>query len=490
MAKFKKYEIGEAIPIQLNLNTYIESDHLCKGIEKIVSELDISFIELNYSEKGQNAYHPLMLLSIIFYGYATGIRSGRKLAKACKEELVYMYLSKGHNPGKSVINDFRKANFQHFTNLFGQVLQKCMEAGLADPSLSIIDGSKLLANSSKRVTKTKEKYEKWQEYLLADIASLEKEQSEQSLNEEGQELEVEKKIKSKKKLVIKVENAIEQLSPLDEKAYLNLTDPDSLIMKGKKGDFDTNYNVQAGCGEDQIITYSDVVLDGNDKAQLIPALKGISKNTGKPVKQALADADYGTFDSLEYMDQNDIDGYVPYRNMNATYEKPYASGNFIYNKEKDTYQCPQKHDLAFYRTNKDNQTQFNYRNYRTDECRTCPFQKECCQKGTARRVIKREVREGLKEQMKEKLNSEEGKAIYKKRLHPIEAFFGQLKFNLGYQQFLLRGLEKVKAEFTLMCLTHNLRKLIIKFSIFSIIWTVLWRFLTLNFKKIIPPICQ
>jgi len=481
MSKFKKYEIGEEISVQLNLSTYLPSDHLCKELEKIVSELDIRFIEATYSEEGQNAYHPQMLLSVIFYGYATGIRSGRKLAKACKEDLAFLFLSKGYSPSKSVLNDFRRIHFRHFTNLFTQVLQKCMEAGLADPSLSIVDGSKLQANSSKRASKTKEQYEKWQEYLLADIASLEKEQS----SAQGQEdLEVEKKLQAKKDVVEKVEKAIEQLSPLDEKARLNLTDTDSVIMKGKKGDFDTNYNVQAACGEDQIITYSDVVVDGNDRAQLIPALKGIAQNTGKPIKQALADADYGTYDSLEYMDQNNIEGYVPYRNMNATYEDTYASGNFIYNKEKDTYQCPQKQDLIFYRTSTDNQSKLNYKNYRTDACLTCPFQKKCCKKkGTARRVIKREVRQGLKDKMKEKLNSVEGKAIYKKRLHPIEAFFGQLKYNLGYQRFLLRGLEKVKAEFTLMCLTHNLRKLVIYFAIFPVIWTVLWHFLTLNLKK-------
>ena len=134
MSKFKKYEIGEEISVQINLSTYLPSDHICKEMEKIVSELDIRFLEDTYSEEGQNAYHPQMLLSIIFYGYATGIRSGRKLEKACKEDLAFLYLSKGYRPSKSVINDFRKVHFQHFTNLFAQVLQKCMEAGLADPS--------------------------------------------------------------------------------------------------------------------------------------------------------------------------------------------------------------------------------------------------------------------------------------------------------------------------------------------------------------------
>ena len=113
------------------------------------------------------------MLSIIFYGYATGIRSGRKLATACEESIPFIYLSKGYFPKKSAINDFRKDNYPLFSDLFLQVLKKCMDAELAAPDLSIIDGSKMEANSSKKQTKTKEKYEKWQATLLQDISGLE-----------------------------------------------------------------------------------------------------------------------------------------------------------------------------------------------------------------------------------------------------------------------------------------------------------------------------
>jgi len=112
------------------------------------------------------------MLSIIFYGYSLGIRSGRKLAMACEESLPFIYLSKGYFPKKSAINDFRKDNYLYFSDLFVQVLEKCMDADLANPSLSIIDGSKLASNSSKGRSKTKEKYEKWQDHLLQDIATL------------------------------------------------------------------------------------------------------------------------------------------------------------------------------------------------------------------------------------------------------------------------------------------------------------------------------
>ena len=173
MATFKKYDIGEASPVVLDLANHLSSDHLCKQIEQVVSDLDASCIEEQYSGLGQHALHPKLLLSIIFYGYTTGIRSGRKLSIACRENLPFIYLSKGYFPGKSVINDFRKDNHQHFSDLFKQILVKCMELGLGDPKISISDGSKISAHSSKRRTKDLAGFKKWRQTLAEDIASLE-----------------------------------------------------------------------------------------------------------------------------------------------------------------------------------------------------------------------------------------------------------------------------------------------------------------------------
>lgn len=134
-------------------------------------------MEAKYSELGQNALHPKLMLCIIFLGYMVGIRSGRKLAQACGEQLPFIYLSKGYHPKQSSINDFRKDNYTHFEDLFLQVLKECQELGLGNASFSIVDGSKMEANSSKSRTKTKAQYEKWLESLSEDIACLEKELS-------------------------------------------------------------------------------------------------------------------------------------------------------------------------------------------------------------------------------------------------------------------------------------------------------------------------
>ena len=226
MQKFKPYAITESLELKIDLRDYLPSNHLCYHIESIVSSLDTTAIEAVYSTKGQNGFHPKMMLSILFYGYAVGIRSGRKLETACKEDLAFIYLSKSYQPGKTSINEFRRAHHLHFEGLFKELLKKCMEAGLIDTEQDIIDGSKIAANSAMKRTKTRGKYEKWLNHLLEDIAQIEQELSKlsdgstslQVDNSSTEQAEILSKAHATQQyLVDKVQGAIEALEDVDEK---------------------------------------------------------------------------------------------------------------------------------------------------------------------------------------------------------------------------------------------------------------------------------
>jgi len=257
-----------------------------------------------------------------------------------------------------------------------------------------------------------------------------------------------------------VKNTIKLLEDDETLKRINMTDPDAPIMKGKKGEFDTFYNVQIACNEDRIITHCDVVVSGNDKSQLIPVLEGAANNTNTKIKIALADADYGTFDSFEYMAKNDICGYVPFRNMNSCFDdKPFHISHFSYDVKHDFYVCPANEKLINVGTSIERSRDKKFWVYRTDACKQCTHKSNCYYKSASRRTIKREVRQHLRDEMKERLNDDDGKKIYNRRMHPVESIFGHFKHNLKFIQFLLRGIEKVNAEFTIMCLSHNLIKL-------------------------------
>jgi len=149
MAKFKPYQTGLESGWTLNICDLLGKDHLVFFIEHCVSQLDTSKIEATYSCLGPNAFHPKLQLSVLFYGYMQGIRSGRKLATACKEQLPFIYLSKGYFPKKTAINDFRKANVGYFKDYFQKFLT-LFDKNRKDASTSIFDGSKIAANASKR----------------------------------------------------------------------------------------------------------------------------------------------------------------------------------------------------------------------------------------------------------------------------------------------------------------------------------------------------
>ena len=175
MGKFKKYEIGIGQGMTIDIGQLLPKDHLAFFVERQVSKLDTSKIESRYSPLGQNALHPKLLLSVLFLGYMQGIRSGRKLATACSENIAFIYLSKGYFPKKTVINEFRRLNVDHFDNLFRQVLGLLGDSERIDASTSIFDGSKLGANASRYQSRDKATYERWLGHLSADIEAIKKE---------------------------------------------------------------------------------------------------------------------------------------------------------------------------------------------------------------------------------------------------------------------------------------------------------------------------
>jgi len=192
MARFKKYQTGNEEAMVVNITALLPKEHLVYFIENSLSQIDTSNLESNYSEIGRSGYHPKMMLSLLFYGYIKGIRSGRSIAKACEENIAFMYLSKRYFPKKTVINDFRRKHYKTFEQLFQQVLS-LFDKSDKDGSTSIFDGSKLRANASKKRTKTLAKYKKWRNYLAEDIKEIEEELSQGSQELSDEEVTVLKK---------------------------------------------------------------------------------------------------------------------------------------------------------------------------------------------------------------------------------------------------------------------------------------------------------
>lgn len=480
MTKFKSLHESQMPLMHLTPESYLEyvgelipQDHLCRMVKEVVFSLDTEPIEAKYSFLGQNSYHPKLLLSVLFYGYATGVRSSRKLSEKCISDHMYIYLMQCYRPDYRTISDFRKNNTREIERYFVDIVRIFSELGYKNVGKIYLDGTKIKGSASSKRTKDRAGFEKWLERLEEEIKDLIKEaaaidnQEDESCKLSSEQEELQKKLSNRKYLKSKIHEALEMLNDERKRKQLNLTDSDAHYMKsGGSKDIRPGYNCQAVSTEDGIIVVADAVTDANDHDQLEPMIEQTELNTGKKVDEVTADSGYGGYASYEYLEERGIDGYVPdmyfHQYKSGEYKKEensYHYSNFKYEVSSDSYICPEGKRLKYWKTRKKKtkSRQWNHKVYRGTECNIC-MKRSLCTKSKVRELLI-DIREPLLKRMREKLLSAEGALKYFKRQYTIEPIFGHLKYNLGYRNFLLRGREKVNAEFKLMCIGWNLKKM-------------------------------
>ncbi len=301
---------------------------------------------------------------------------------------------------------------------------------------------------------------------MKEVTAIDKEEDERYKAEAEQEL-LKKKLSEREYLKEKIEEALKEMEK-EELKKINLTDTDAKHMKaGGSKDIRPGYNCQGVTTEEGVIVAAEAVTEPNDRQQLEPMIERVETNTKESVKKVAADSGYGSYSNYEYLEQKGIEGYVPdglfQQYKSGEYEKEenrYHYSNFEYEATSDSYICPEGKRLKYWKTRKKKtkSRQWNHKVYKGTECGACT-KRSLCTKSKARELLI-DIREPLLQKMREKLLSAEGKIKYLKRHYTIEPIFGHLKYNLGYRSFLLRGIEKVKVEFKLMCIGWNLKKML------------------------------
>ena len=467
-------EQGELLP------TYpidlIAEDHMARILSTIVDTLDLSSLYRKYSWEGGETFHPQSMLKVVFYGYSHGTRSSRKISQACRENVVYMYLSNGIRPDFRTINLFRKNNFDILEDLFKQIVRLCYQLGMISFGTISIDGTKIRANASKYQIVTKDKLGKEIRRLLDEANEVDAREDEE-YGESNESDEVPEKLRTAKDRKETISKLLKELEEKNVK-QMSLTDKESRLVKSH-GRYEFSYNGQCAT-ENQVILAYDLTNQEADSDQLVPMVNELEPIAGSlhgkeeyPLEgsKILTDSGYDSGKNLSHLKDRKIDGYVPNR-MTSTYEKeksgkipprPFAKDKFSYQEDGDYYICPTGEKLypVERRTSKKSSYERHDVKYGCRSCHDCGHQQECVKSRKGyRRVCRILEYDSYRQEIDKKLQTEEGKKIYNKRKTDIEPTFGQMKtITFGQTGFGVRGLKKVKGEFGLACIGHNIRKI-------------------------------
>ena len=412
-----------------SLEESVSSDHLARYIRISVESLDMSKVESGYSSLGQRAYHPKMLLSLLLYGYAIGVRSSRKLAQACEENIAFMWLSGRQTPDFRTISQFRKDQLGDMKKYFQEVLMICMDLDMARCGKISLDGTKFRANANRHkltyrsiVQRRKERLEKLVDDIFDEAEQLDRE--EDALYGDGDGIhtgtpvdptELKKKVealqKQRRRLEKKKEEVHDDLERADEELRIigdgrnssGKTDPDATHLRMKEDYPAPGYNVQFAT-EHQVILAYDIFSNGTDHYLLPPMREEIYRMCGRYPEEILADAGYGNQKTYQYLEEQGQKYTIPYQNW-----------------RKDRG----KRKKGIYTTTSDPRSWWEQKKW----------------------------------EVWSHLQKKENRNKMKRRGYDVEPTIGDIKENMKLRQFLLRGKAGVHIEVGLASVAHNLKKM-------------------------------
>lgn len=464
---FKQHHRNQVFLLPPSFQDFLGDGHEAVILNEFLQELDTAALEQSYRNEhgGSSAYHPAILLAVLIYGYMNGIFSSRKIAKRLSQDLAFMYLAGNSKPDFRTLARFRKGKGEYLETIMTEVVQKARAMGFVSFGTCSLDGTKIRANASKDKNYRRDDLEKNIRAILKEAEKIDAEEDRRygKKNEDAEDPRLKTKAgreQRKKELAAKRKNKEAKLAKLGDRESANLTDPDAKLMKLKRGAGYANaYNVQS-ITENGIILSNAIFTTSADQATLIPMVQKLKDVNGKTPKRLLADKGYSSEDNYAFCEKSGIDAYIP------NYSEPTDLSRYAYDKKNDTYTDSRRRIYVFKQHMQKRDGNATRGRPRKTENKTAHhdlykrsiYEYRNKKTGTKKYLaISRLWQEYVKKQ-KEKLSSSRGRRLYKKRMHDVEGVFANIKKNLGFTTFNLRGLAGVAAEWTLVSLAHNLKK--------------------------------
>lgn len=469
MRVFRTYEQEQHFLLPLSLSEFVPADHEVRIVSEVVDAMDLSSLVRKYKGGGAPAYHPAMMLKVLIYAYSMGIYSSRRIACELKTDTAFMYLSGLQCPDFRTLCLFRSEHADVLPGLFLEVVRMCASLGMIGLGHLAIDGTKLKANASVRRSLKKDEIEKESERLKGEIreivqrsAEIDAEEDKEYPDSDGSQMPDE--LKDKEYRLKKLQKAKEMLER-EKQNKVNITDPEARLMRNNHGAIEPAYNGQVAVDDkNQIIVAAAVGQEKVDYNGFRQMLEQVETNLDALPGECSADAGYFSYANLEYASERGIDAYLPdnlleWLDKQGEDTRRYNKANFHYDSTRDAYICPEGNPLRRKREQK-RKGKPPAILYACEQCDKCGVKDKCTH--SAARTIWQDGHKRLLYDMREKLRSPEGKKRYLKRMYTVEPVFGAIKWNRGKVVMSLRGMVKVAGEFSLLCLVHNIKKIIVE----------------------------
>ena len=458
-----------------SLEEMIEKDSMVRLIDVFVDHLDLEshgfkMRSKNKHEAGAPQYAPSDLLKIYLYGYSNRTRSSRRLERCCQINIEMMWLINGFTPGYVTISNFRKNNPKAFKQVFRTYNRFLDGQDLFGKTTIAVDGSKFRAQNSKKnnfsdsTIERNQKHidKKTEEYLALLDQTDEKENQEQTSKLIKEKLE---QLSERKEKYNKLKAELEEVKEAGQK-QISTIDSDARLMTsiGSKGV--VGYNLQSVVDDKNYLIVDNELTNEGDQNALHKMANSAKELLQVKHIEVLADSAYDVGEELMKCTKDEIITYVCPRIQGASpKDDKFKKDKFSYNKDNDTYMCPQGNILQtngkWYTKKRKGKKDSKFKEYKLEynTCNECEFKDKCAGKRLSRnqgRVIERyeyaEYTEANQERIKE------NKEYYRRRQAIVEHPFGTIKRQWGYSYTLLKGKEKASGEFDLICLSYNIRR--------------------------------
>lgn len=443
--KFKTADYDKTLNLQIRLRDVLPPDHLARFMVDVIIQLNLSKIYNQYSDQGAPPYAPEVLLGLLFYGYATGVFSSRKIEQATYEVIPFRFIAGDMHPDHATIAHFRKENLAELKDLFVQILLIAQAMGHLELGNVSLDGSKIHADASKSKAVSYKRLLAIEAYLQTEVNELFALAEAADGGQLPEEMNIQDEIERREQQLARLAEAKKVLAaraqaryeaekaeydakmqargekaakkgrkppgrppnpptpgPRDKDQY-NFTDPESRIMKNANNSgFDQHYNTQVVVDHDSRLVVGNWLCNHtNDKQAALPTIDTVPPELGQP-KKANLDTGYFSQNNIAGLEERGIDPFI------ATGRSPHHQGwraFFLHNPNPPTKDA------------------------------------------------------SLTEQMAYKLRTEIGNALYRLRKSTVEPVIGIIKEGLGFRQFSLRGMFAAGGEWTLVCLAYNLKRM-------------------------------